>query len=61
MEAFSMVHEGCAPKPVSVNVCLCISVCHKTWCDFPKLLFSLWTHAPLALHAHPSSLYYPAL
>lgn len=36
VEAFSAVHEGCAPKPVSVKVCLCISVCHKAWCDFPK-------------------------
>lgn len=56
-----MAREGCAPKPVSAKVCLCISVCHKARCDFPKLLFSLQTPAPLALHAHPSSLYYPAL
>lgn len=34
-----MMCTGCATKPVSVKVCLCISVCHKAWCDFPKQPF----------------------
>lgn len=38
-EAFSAVHEGCAPKSVSVKMCPCISVCHKARCDFPKQPF----------------------